>query len=73
MTHRNPLSHANNIPVDPNATVQFSVTGVNTAAEQQPAPLAQFRLVTICFLAAGIGLLAGAIAFLLYKLIGLLT
>lgn len=73
MTDRNPLSHANNIPLDPDASVQFSVTGLNTAAEQQPAPLAQFRLVTVCFLAAGIGLLAGAIAFLLYKLIGLLT
>ncbi len=34
---------------------------------------AQFRLVLVSFLAAGIGLLAGGIAFLLYRLIGLLT
>jgi len=34
---------------------------------------AQFRMVLVSFLAAGIGLLAGLIAFLLYKLIGLFT
>src|SRR6202158_503143 len=34
---------------------------------------AQFRMVLMSFLAAGIGLLAGLIAFLLYKLIGLFT
>jgi CIC family chloride channel protein len=34
---------------------------------------AQFRMVLVSFLAAGIGLIAGGIAFLLYKLIGLLT
>ncbi|HXM62673.1 MAG TPA: chloride channel protein [Terriglobales bacterium] len=34
---------------------------------------AQFRMVLISFLAAGIGLLAGLIAFVLYKLIGLFT
>jgi H+/Cl- antiporter ClcA len=58
-------------PADPKT--QLSVTGINTAAEQQPQPTAQFRLVMISFLAAGIGLLAGGIAFLLYKLIGLFT
>src|SRR3954464_4691180 len=57
----------------PGAKTQFSVTGINIAAEQQPLPTAQFRLVTISFLAGGIGLLAGGIAFLLYKLIGLFT
>jgi CIC family chloride channel protein len=36
-------------------------------------PAAQFRMVLISFLAAGIGLVAGCIAFLLYKLIGLFT
>lgn len=36
-------------------------------------PPAQFRMVLISFLAAGIGLVAGCIAFLLYKLIGLFT
>jgi chloride channel protein, CIC family len=34
---------------------------------------AQFRMALISFLAAGIGLLAGLIAFVLYKLIGLFT
>src|SRR5947209_3076288 len=34
---------------------------------------AQFRMVLVSFLAAAIGLLAGLIAFLLYKLIGLFT
>ena len=34
---------------------------------------AQFRMVLMSFFAAGIGLLAGLIAFLLYKLIGLFT
>ena len=34
---------------------------------------AQFRMVLVSFLAAGIGLIAGGIAFLLYKLIGLFT
>jgi CIC family chloride channel protein len=55
------------------AKTRFSVTGINTAAAQQPQPIAQFRLVMISFLAAAIGLLAGGIAFLLYKLIGLFT
>jgi CIC family chloride channel protein len=34
---------------------------------------AQFRMVLVSLLAAGIGLIAGGIAFLLYRLIGLLT
>ncbi len=37
-----------------------------------PEP-AQFRMVLVSLLAAGIGLVAGGIAFLLYRLIGLLT
>ena len=36
-------------------------------------PPAQFRMLLVSFLAAGIGLVAGCIAFLLYKLIGLFT
>jgi CIC family chloride channel protein len=36
-------------------------------------PPAQFRMLLISFLAAGVGLIAGCIAFLLYKLIGLFT
>ena len=39
-------------------------------AKTEPA---QFRIVLVSFLAAGIGLVAGAVAFLLYKLIGLFT
>lgn len=34
---------------------------------------AQFRMVLVSFLASGIGLLAGGVAFVLYKLIGLFT
>src|SRR6266702_4991573 len=34
---------------------------------------AQFRMVLVAFLAAAIGLIAGCVAFLLYKLIGLFT
>jgi H+/Cl- antiporter ClcA len=67
-----PSTHITGTP-QPAAKTQFSVTGINTAAEQQPLPTAQFRLVMISFLAAAIGLLAGGIAFLLYKLIGLFT
>lgn len=67
-----PSTHTTGTPAADTKT-QFSVTGINIAAEQQPQPIAQFRLVMISFLAAGIGLLAGGIAFLLYKLIGLFT
>ena len=67
-----PSTHITGTPAADTKT-QFSVTGINIAAEQQPQPIAQFRLVMISFLAAGIGLLAGGIAFLLYKLIGLFT
>ncbi len=52
---------------------RLSVTGLNTATAQGPLEHAKFRLVLISFLAAGVGLLAGLIAFLLYKLIGLFT
>jgi len=38
-----------------------------------PAQPAQFRIVLISFLAAGIGLVAGVVAYALYKLIGLFT
>jgi len=44
--------------------------GVNGAALPEKA---QFRMVLISFLAAGIGLLAGLVAFVLYRLIGLVT
>jgi H+/Cl- antiporter ClcA len=47
----------------------------NTSADstltiQQPA---QFRMVLVSFLAAGVGLIAGVVAYVLYKLIGLFT
>src|SRR5579864_1539002 len=60
------------ITTDKEAKAQLSVTGVNTAS---PAPLepAGFRIVLVSFLAGAIGLIAGCIAFLLYKLIGLFT
>lgn len=50
----------------------LAVTGVNTAV-RPPAEPAGFRIVTVSFLAGAIGLIAGIIAFLLYKLIGLFT
>jgi hypothetical protein len=37
------------------------------------APAAEFRLLLVSLLASGIGLLAGGVAFVLYKLIGLFT
>ena len=50
----------------------IAASGVQTerAALAEPA---QFRMVSVSFLAAGIGLLAGFIAYLLYNLIGLFT
>src|SRR5215472_11462457 len=51
----------------------LSVTGVNTAATTAPIEPAGFRIVLVSFLAGAIGLVAGCIAFLLYRLIGLFT
>lgn len=48
----------------------LAVSGVSPLAASDPAP---FRIVLISFLAAGIGLLAGIVAYILYKLIGLFT
>lgn len=50
----------------------MSATGAQVGDTALAEP-AQFRMVLVSFLAAGIGLIAGGIAFLLYKLIGLLT
>ena len=50
----------------------IGATGAQVADVRIGEP-AQFRMVLVSFLAAGIGLLAGLIAFLLYKLIGLFT
>ena len=51
---------------------RLSVTGVNTA-ERPPLEAAGFRIVLISFLSAAIGLIAGCVAFLLYRLIGFFT
>jgi CIC family chloride channel protein len=50
----------------------IAVTG-GQAGDVRIAEPAQFRMVLMSFLAAAIGLLAGLIAFVLYKLIGLFT
>ncbi|HEY7354144.1 MAG TPA: chloride channel protein [Terriglobales bacterium] len=52
---------------------RLSVTGINTAAPERLLEPAQFRLVLISFLAGAVGLAAGFIAYLLYKLIGFFT
>ncbi len=52
----------------PTITATGAQVGDTTLAEP-----AQFRMVLVSFLAAAIGLVAGGIAFLLYRLIGLLT
>jgi chloride channel protein, CIC family len=48
----------------------LAASGVSPLAAAAPAP---FRIVLISFLAAGVGLLAGIVAYILYKLIGLFT
>lgn len=50
----------------------ISATGAQVGDVRLAEP-AHFRMVLVSFLAAGIGLLAGLIAFVLYKLIGLFT
>jgi chloride channel protein, CIC family len=51
-----------------------AVTGVAPAiADPLPPPPAQFRIVLMSFLAAAVGLVAGVVAYILYKLIGLFT
>ena len=59
-------------PSTASGQARLAVTGFNTAAERSLEP-AQFRLLLISSLAAALGLLAGVIAFLLYRLIGLFT
>ncbi len=51
-------------------TIAATGSQVGDTTLAQPA---QFRMVLVSFLAAAIGLIAGGIAFLLYRLIGLLT
>jgi len=52
--------------------VTIGATGAQVADVTAAEP-AQFRMVLMSFLAAGIGLIAGLIAYVLYKLIGLFT
>src|SRR5215471_15302296 len=52
------------------ASEALAVSGVSPVAPVAPA---NFRIVLMSFLAAGIGLLAGIVAYILYKLIGLFT
>jgi CIC family chloride channel protein len=47
--------------------------GAPAIAQPGPPPPAQFRIVLMSFLAAAVGLVAGLVAYLLYKLIGLFT
>jgi chloride channel protein, CIC family len=54
----------------PTVAEPLAASGVSPLRLAEPAP---FRIVLISFLAAGVGLLAGIVAFLLYKLIGLFT
>src|SRR5713226_4404314 len=58
---------------EPSGAVAAEWVGRSLLAEGAVAPPAQFRMVLVSFLAAGIGLVAGFIAYLLYRLIGLLT
>src|SRR5215475_6898646 len=54
----------------PLASETLAASGISSLAGTAPAP---FRIVLISFLAAGVGLLAGIVAYVLYKLIGLFT
>lgn len=59
---------ANPLRATPSATIAVTPTGGETIA-----PPAQFRVLLMSFLAAGVGFLAGIVAYLLYNLIALLT
>ena len=59
-------------PPDQQPPATVAATGTQVADVRLAEP-AQFRMVLMSFLASGIGLVAGAIAFLLYKLIGFFT
>lgn len=60
------------LPRNPSAPATFGATGAQVGDVRLAEP-AQFRMVLISFLAGGVGLLAGLIAYALYKLIGLFT
>jgi H+/Cl- antiporter ClcA len=54
------------------ATPRIAATGLQSAIPAIAEP-AQFRMALVSLLASGIGLIAGLVAFVLYKLIGLFT
>ena len=56
-----------------NDTTKEVIIPTPTGVSPLLQPPAQFRIVLISFLAAGVGLIAGVIAYILYKLIGLFT
>src|SRR5215468_5123014 len=64
------MNSNNNHNALPTATEPLAASGVSPLRLSEPAP---FRIALISFLAAGVGLLAGIVAYLLYKLIGLFT
>jgi CIC family chloride channel protein len=64
------MAERSNNGSSPPATIAATGGQVGDIRLGEPA---QFRMVMVSFLAAGIGLLAGLIAFTLYKLIGLFT
>jgi chloride channel protein, CIC family len=65
MSSSNNNHRSTSIPNEP-----LAASGVSPLALAAPAP---FRIVLMSFLAAGVGLLAGIVAYILYKLIGLFT
>src|SRR6202047_106304 len=71
-TRREKLSGVDKGSSDGNAR-RLSATGTAPAEDAGAVEPAQFRMLLVACLAAGIGLAAGGVAFLLYKLIGLFT
>src|SRR3954451_8041495 len=72
MTDRNGHGIPNWSVANPDLTSPPLIAGTDGMRPAIPEP-AQFRMVLISVLAAGVGLIAGVVAFILYKLIGLLT
>jgi CIC family chloride channel protein len=66
------MSDNNSPPNSVFRPASITATGVLVADSRLAEP-AQFRMILVSFLSAGIGLLAGLIAFVLYHLIGLFT
>ena len=64
------MNSNNNHKTLPPMSEPLAVSGISPLTAAAPAP---FRIVLISFLAAGVGLLAGIVAYVLYKLIGLFT